>query len=60
MSGTYPRLAIVTGGDSGIGRATARLLASEGFDLGLTCHRDVDGARATAREVGGCPGSRGN
>ena len=47
----YPRLAIVTGGDSGIGQATATLLAREGFDVGLTFHTDEDGARATAREV---------
>lgn len=47
----YPRLAIVTGADSGIGRATALLLASEGFDIGLTVHHDVGGAYETAREV---------
>jgi NAD(P)-dependent dehydrogenase (short-subunit alcohol dehydrogenase family) len=47
----YPRLAIVTGGDSGIGRATAQLLAREGFDVGITFHTDEDGARATAREI---------
>ncbi len=47
----HPRLAIVTGSDSGIGRATAELLATEGYDLGLTCHSDVEGARTTAAEV---------
>ncbi|WP_295657783.1 SDR family oxidoreductase [uncultured Nocardioides sp.] len=47
----YPRLAIVTGSDSGIGQATARLLASEGFDIGLTLHHDEEGVRATAAEV---------
>jgi NAD(P)-dependent dehydrogenase (short-subunit alcohol dehydrogenase family) len=51
MSGHYPRLAIVTGSDSGIGQATATLLASEGFDVGLTYHEDSDGIQATAREV---------
>jgi NAD(P)-dependent dehydrogenase (short-subunit alcohol dehydrogenase family) len=51
MTTNYPRLAIVTGADSGIGAATAQLLASEGFDIGLTCHHDRDGAAATAREV---------
>ncbi len=49
--GALPRLAIVTGSDSGIGRATAQLLTSEGFDIGLTCHEDVEGVRATAHEV---------
>lgn len=47
----FPRLAVVTGADSGIGRATAELLASEGFDIGLTCHDDREGAEATAKEV---------
>ncbi|WP_435742345.1 SDR family oxidoreductase [Nocardioides sp. SYSU DS0663] len=46
-----PRLAIVTGADSGIGRATAELLAVEGWDIGLTCHTDVEGAQGTARAI---------
>lgn len=51
MSGTLPRIAVVTGADSGIGRATALLLASEGFDIGLTVHEDEEGARRTAADV---------
>jgi NAD(P)-dependent dehydrogenase (short-subunit alcohol dehydrogenase family) len=51
MGDHYPRLAIVTGSDSGIGRATATLLASEGFDVGLTRHRDDEGIEGTAEEV---------
>jgi NAD(P)-dependent dehydrogenase (short-subunit alcohol dehydrogenase family) len=50
-AGSPPRLAIVTGSDSGIGQATAQLLATEGYDVGLTCHEDRDGAEATRREV---------
>jgi NAD(P)-dependent dehydrogenase (short-subunit alcohol dehydrogenase family) len=42
------RHAIVTGSDSGIGRATAVALARRGFDVGVTWHRDADGARRTA------------
>ena len=49
--GSFPRLAIVTGADSGIGRATALLLATEGFDIGLTVHHDTEGAAETTREV---------
>lgn len=51
MGGTLPRIAVVTGADSGIGRATALLLATEGFDIGLTVHEDEEGARRTAADV---------
>jgi hypothetical protein len=45
--------AIVTGADSGIGRATAVALARRGLDIGITWHTDEDGAHATAAEVQG-------
>lgn len=41
---------IVTGGASGIGRATARLFAAEGARVGLI-DRDGDGARAVMAEI---------
>jgi NAD(P)-dependent dehydrogenase (short-subunit alcohol dehydrogenase family) len=44
-------VAIVTGSDSGIGRATAIALAQRGFDVGITWRTDEAGARTTAREV---------
>ena len=43
--------AIVTGSDSGIGRATAVALAQAGHDVGVTWHSDEEGARETAQEV---------
>ena len=43
-------IAIVTGGNSGIGRATAVLLAERGFDVGLTFHADEEQAREAAEE----------
>jgi len=47
------RVAIVTGSDSGIGKATAVALAGQGCDVGVTWHRDREGAEATAEEVRG-------
>jgi NAD(P)-dependent dehydrogenase (short-subunit alcohol dehydrogenase family) len=43
--------AIVTGSDSGIGRATAIALANNGYDVGITWHTDEAGAAETARLV---------
>src|SRR3712207_3642184 len=45
------RVAIVTGSDSGIGKATAVALARSGCDVGVTWHRDREGAEGTAEEV---------
>lgn len=43
--------AIVTGSESGIGRATAVALAERGFDVGVTWHMSEEEGRATAGEV---------
>jgi hypothetical protein len=43
--------AIVTGSDSGIGRAAAVQLAKDGFDVGVTWHTDKEGAEQTAAEI---------
>ncbi|GHF59908.1 oxidoreductase [Streptomyces mashuensis] len=45
------RAAVVTGADSGIGRATAVRLARDGLDVGITWHSDREGAEETAAEV---------
>jgi NAD(P)-dependent dehydrogenase (short-subunit alcohol dehydrogenase family) len=50
-TGNFPRTAIVTGADSGIGQATAKLLATEGFDIGMTLHEDTSRAADTRREI---------
>jgi NAD(P)-dependent dehydrogenase (short-subunit alcohol dehydrogenase family) len=44
-------VAIITGGDSGIGRAGAVILAERGWDVGITYRSDEDGAREVAQEV---------
>src|SRR5919206_5220374 len=51
MADSAPRVAIVTGSESGIGRATAVALAEQGFDLGVTWYREQEAAEATAEEV---------
>ncbi|WP_327733013.1 SDR family oxidoreductase [Streptomyces nojiriensis] len=43
--------AVVTGSDSGIGRAVAVRLARAGIDVGITWHSDEPGAQDTAEEV---------
>jgi NAD(P)-dependent dehydrogenase (short-subunit alcohol dehydrogenase family) len=47
------RRAIVTGSDSGIGRATAVALARRGYAVGITWHTDEAGAHRTAELAGG-------
>jgi NAD(P)-dependent dehydrogenase (short-subunit alcohol dehydrogenase family) len=53
MSGPWPRpsSAIVTGADSGIGRATALALAEAGLDIGITYRSNHRGAEDTAATV---------
>ncbi len=48
---SHARVAIVTGSESGIGRATAVALAGQGCDVGITWFRDEAAAEATAEEV---------
>jgi 3-oxoacyl-[acyl-carrier protein] reductase len=47
------RRALVTGGSRGIGRATARLLASAGADVALTYHARAADAEAVVSEIRG-------
>ncbi|MET7933183.1 SDR family oxidoreductase [Streptomyces sp. NPDC005322] len=48
---TVAGAAVVTGADSGIGRATAVRLAAQGMDVGITWYNDGEGAERTAAEV---------
>lgn len=49
----HGRAAIVTGGDSGIGRAICALFAREGADVAIVYHSNKDDAEATAAIVAG-------
>ena len=45
------RIAVVTGADSGIGRATAGAFAEEGADVAVSYLKDAEGAEAARRTV---------
>jgi NAD(P)-dependent dehydrogenase (short-subunit alcohol dehydrogenase family) len=44
-------VAIVSGGNSGIGRASAVALARDGFDVGITWHREEERAQEAVQEI---------
>ena len=46
------KIAVITGGTRGIGKAVARSLAGEGMDVAII-GRDLEAARATASEIAG-------
>ena len=45
------KVAVVTASDSGIGKASAIMLAEQGYDIGITWRSDEKGAQQTAEEV---------
>ncbi len=47
----FNKIAIITGGDSGIGRATARLYAREGADVAIVYLNETSDAETTRRMV---------
>lgn len=51
MSKPTNKVAIVTASDSGIGQASAIMLAQQGFDIGITWRSDSEGAEQTAQQV---------
>jgi NAD(P)-dependent dehydrogenase (short-subunit alcohol dehydrogenase family) len=51
MTDDFPRTAVVTGSDSGIGRAVSVALAAAGCDVGITWRSDEAGAQDTADQV---------
>jgi NAD(P)-dependent dehydrogenase (short-subunit alcohol dehydrogenase family) len=52
MNRVADKIALITGGASGIGRAAAKLLANEGARVAVS-DINIDGAQATAAEIGG-------
>jgi NAD(P)-dependent dehydrogenase (short-subunit alcohol dehydrogenase family) len=50
MQSTHPKIAVVTGGSAGVGRATVRALAGRGFDVAVLA-RGRAGLEATVAEV---------
>ena len=58
MSGE--RVAVVTGGATGIGRAVCRALAAKGLRVGIVCHSSEEAARALASELPGAFVARAN
>jgi len=51
MSKPEQKVAVVTASDSGIGKASAIMLAEQGYDIGITWRSDEKGAQDTAERV---------
>src|SRR6185369_9335786 len=52
--GMDKKVCIVTGSSSGIGAATARLYARNGWDVVINCSRDIAPAESVAAECRAC------
>ena len=53
MANDTKKVAVITGGTKGIGRAIGRRLANKGYDLCLSYRRDADGAATMKKEIEG-------
>ncbi|MDR3120893.1 MAG: SDR family oxidoreductase, partial [Clostridiales bacterium] len=53
-----PKVAVVTGAGSGLGRGIAKALAMNGYDVGIHSGSNAERARALAKELGETSGRR--